>query len=53
MVELPPFIALRETFDRHRGWVVSSLKDEGVHADTWDNEFTQATYTVDDVYRLH
>ena len=48
-----PSSPLGETVDRHRDWVVSSLKDEGVLADTGENEFTQATYTVDDVYRLH
>ena len=44
---------LGETFDRRRAWVVNSLKDEGVHADTGEKEFTQAAYTVDDLYRCH
>ena len=48
-----PSQLLCETFDRRRDWVVNSLKDEGVHADTREKEFTQAAYTVDDVYRLH
>jgi len=48
-----PSQPLGETFDRRRDWVVNSFKDEGVHADTGEREFTQAAYTVDDVYRLH
>ena len=48
-----PSSPLGETFDRQGDWVVSSLKDEGVHADTGKNELTKATCTMDDVYRLH